>query len=202
YLRLTTDEFNYETVLLDEFGKTTERRHHKARQFVEELIPGVTLEMVEIPGGAFQMGTAEEEVEKVIEEYCRYKNKREDAERWVNTERPSHEVTVATFYIGKFAITQEQWDVVASWEKVERDLEFDPSNFKGDVRPVENISWLDAQEFCVRLAKKTGRKYRLPTEAEWEYACRAGTMAPFAFGQTITPEIVNYDGNSPYAKAE
>src|SRR5262249_54024274 len=82
YLRLTTDEFNYETVLLDEFGKTTERRHHKARQFVEELIPGVTLEMVEIPGGAFQMGTAEEEVEKVIEEYCRYKNKREDAERW------------------------------------------------------------------------------------------------------------------------
>ncbi len=184
YSRLAKEETEYETVLLDDKGDTMERRRGRARQFIEELVPGVALEMVEIPGGTFVMGSPENEA-----------NSHKD-------EKPQHEVSVPSFHIGKFAITQEQWNVVAQWEKVDNELNPDPSHFKGNDRPVENISWLDAKEFCARLAKRTGRGYRLPTEAEWEYACRAGTTTPFAFGETIAPEVVNYDGNYPYANAK
>ena len=82
--------------------------------------------------------------------------------------------------------------------KVDRDLKPDPSSFKGDNLPVEQVSWEEAMEFCARLSRATGRTYRLPTEAEWEYACRAGTTTTFAFGETVTPQLVNYDGNYPY----
>ena len=71
-----------------------------------------------------------------------------------------------------------------------------PSDFKGEKRPVENVSWDDAVKFCDKLSQTTGKKYRLLSEAEWEYACRAGTTTPFHFGETITPELVNYDGNT------
>jgi formylglycine-generating enzyme required for sulfatase activity len=70
--------------------------------------------------------------------------------------------------------------------------------FKGDGRPVENVSWHDAQEFCRRLAKKTGQPYRLPSESEWEYACRAGTATPFCFGETLTTDLANYGGDHIY----
>ncbi len=76
-----------------------------------------------------------------------------------------------------------------------------PSSFKGAKRPVETVSWQDAIEFCGKLSQKTGKNYRLPSEAEWEYACRAGTTTPFHFGETITPDLVNYNGNHPYASA-
>jgi formylglycine-generating enzyme required for sulfatase activity len=78
----------------------------------------------------------------------------------------------------------------------------DPSYFQGDNLPVERVSWEEAMEFCARLSKKTGRVYRLPSEAQWEYACRAGTTTPFAFGETISAEIVNYDGNYPYGSGQ
>jgi formylglycine-generating enzyme required for sulfatase activity len=103
--------------------------------------------------------------------------------------------------VGKVEVTQAQWRAVASLPKVSRDWDPDPSKFKGDNLPVEQVSWEDAMEFCARLSQATGRTYRLPSEAEWEYACRAGTTTPFAFGETITPELVNYDGNYPYASA-
>ena len=109
-----------------------------------------------------------------------------------------HEVTIADFFIGKYPITQAQWRAVAALPEVERSLEPDPSNFKGDNRPVESMTWEDAVEFCARLTAKTGRTYRLPSEAEWEYACRAGTTGPFHFGETITPDLANYDGNYTY----
>ncbi len=80
----------------------------------------------------------------------------------------------------------------------EKGLAPDPSRFKGDNRPVDQVSWADAQEFCKRLSVKTGKDYCLPSEAEWEYACRAGTTTPFHFGETITTELANYDGNSTY----
>ncbi|MFN0087921.1 MAG: formylglycine-generating enzyme family protein [Blastocatellia bacterium] len=176
--------FEFQTVTLDKRGKEIARRDLTARQFIEELAPGVSLEMVEIPGGTFKMGSPESE------------------EGHWKREAPHHEVAVPPFFIGKFTITQAQWRVVAGWEKVEIDLKPEPSHFKGDDRPVENVSWFDVIEFCARLSKKTERQYRLPSEAEWEYACRAGTTTPFAFGETITPEIVNYDGNYPYAKAK
>ncbi len=183
---VTLSPFQFTTVTLDARGKEIKgsRRTLSARQFVETLAEKVELEMVEIPGDTFMMGSPENEAERL------------------RSEGPQHPVTVPPFYIGKFAVTQAQWRVVAGWEKVNRELKPDPSYFKGNDRPVENVNWEDAKEFCARLAKKTGRLYRLPSEAEWEYACRAGTTTPFAFGETITPEIVNYDGGYPYAKAK
>ena len=202
YLRYRNPTVAFETVTLNAKGEVTERRTGHATQLVDELIPGVFLELIEVPGGTFLMGTADEDVESAIREYVRHGSKQEDAEKWVNWERPQHEVALPSFYIGKFAITQQQWRIVAGWPKIEIDLDPDPANFKGDLRPVETVSWEDAREFCARLSARTGHEYRLPSEAEWEYACRAGTTTPFAFGETITPEIVNYDGNYPYAEAE
>jgi formylglycine-generating enzyme required for sulfatase activity len=176
--------FEFETVTLDERGDVKERRKGQARQFLEELAPNVTLAMVEISGGKFTMGSSESE------------------SRRLGAEGPQHEVTVPPFYIGKFAVTQAEWRAVAGWDTVEGNLDLDHSRFKGDDRPVDNVDWEVAEEFCAILAKRTGRLYRLPSEAEWEYACRAGTTTPFAFGETITPEIVNYNGDYPYAKAE
>jgi formylglycine-generating enzyme required for sulfatase activity len=118
-----------------------------------------------------------------------------------DSENPPHQVTVGSFYMGKYEVTQAQWRAVASLPKVARDLTSDPSKFKGDNLPVEQVSWEDAVEFCSRLSRATGRTYRLPTEAEWEYACRAGTTTAFAFGDTVTPQLVNYNGNHPYAQA-
>lgn len=145
--------FGFETVLLNKSGKIKQRRQCQAFRLVEELAPGVPLEMVEIPGGSFLMGTNPDNAGKEKEEIARYTEK-ENAERWANTEMPQHEVTVLPFHIGKFAVTQEQWSVVAGWEKVERDLNPDPARFKGDDRPVEQVSWHDAVEFCARLSKK------------------------------------------------
>jgi len=143
-------------------------------QYIERLGTDVTLELVKIPAGSFVMGASEDELES-------YSN-----------ERPQHEVTVPEFYMGKYPVTQVQWRFVANLPKVERSLDLDPSSFKGDTLPVEEVSWLDAVEFCVRLSQYTGREYRLPSEAEWEYACRAGTTTPFYFGETIDAEIANY----------
>jgi len=115
------------------------------------------------------------------------------------SEDPPHEVTLKAFWLGQTPITQAQWRVVAGWPKLERELEREPSRFKGDDRPVENVSWHDAREFCGRLSQRLGRAFSLPSEAQWEYACRAGTTTPFAFGETISPELANYDGSVAYA---
>jgi formylglycine-generating enzyme required for sulfatase activity len=109
-------------------------------------------------------------------------------------EGPQHNVTIQPFYMGKFLVTQAQWAAVASLPKVRIDLDGDPANFKGAKRPVERVSWYDAIEFCARLSNKTGKSYRLPSEAEWEYGCRAGTTTPFHFGETITTDLANYRG--------
>lgn len=159
-------------------GKHVNSNNHKS--FTEDLGNGVTLDMVYIPGGTFLMGSPESEPEHP------------------GDERPQHQVTIQPFFMGKFTITQGQWAVVAGFPKVKIDLEPEPSNFKGANRPVENVSWYKAVEFCVRLSKATGREYRLPSEAEWEYACRAGTTTPFHFGKTITTDLANYNGNHTY----
>lgn len=96
---------------------------------------------------------------------------------------------------------QCQWKAIAALPKVNIDLNPEPSNFKGANRPVEKVSWDDAIEFCARLSKKTEKTYRLPSEAEWEYACRAGTTTPFYFGETITTDLANYNGNYIYGSA-
>lgn len=191
--------YNFATVTLDARGEVIERRQGQAKYFSENLGEGVKLEMVAVPGGSFYMGTSEADVADVKKEYDRY---RAGDSRSLERELPQHKVNIPDFFIGRFPVRQEQWEVVALLPKINIDLEPDPSNFKGYRMPVEEVSWDEAQEFCARLARKTGRAYRLPSEAEWEYACRAGTMTPFAFGATITPEFVNYDGDYPYASAK
>ncbi|MBO9998014.1 MAG: formylglycine-generating enzyme family protein [Cyanobacteria bacterium SID2] len=156
------------------------RRRKRAWSFTEDLGDSVELEMVYIPKGTFKMGSPEDE---------------EESFDW---ERPQRDVSVPEFFMGKYPVTQAQWKAVAKLPRIDRNLNSDPANFKGDKRPVEQVSWLDAVEFCQRLSKHTGRDYRLPSEAEWEYACRAGTKTPFHFGKTITTKLVNYNGNYTY----
>jgi formylglycine-generating enzyme required for sulfatase activity len=104
--------------------------------------------------------------------------------------------------VSRFEITQAQWRAVAtSLPKVRIDLDPDPSHFKGDDRPVEKVSWEEASEFCDRLDAHTGRDYRLPSEAEWEYACRAGSAVPFGFGRVVTVEVANVEGAVGYEDA-
>ncbi|MEC4813785.1 MAG: SUMF1/EgtB/PvdO family nonheme iron enzyme [Scytonema sp. PMC 1069.18] len=173
-------KFSFDVVTVNARGEIVKREQHQAQYFIENLPNGVSLEMVSIPGGTFLMGAPEGE------------------EGSSSSERPQHEVTVRPFFMGKYPITQAQWRAVANLPQINRELDPDPSRFKGDDRPVERIYWYEAVEFCDRLSKYIGKKYRLPNEAEWEYACRAGTTTPFHFGKTITPELANYDGNYTY----
>ena len=113
-------------------------------------------------------------------------------------EPPQAIVTVASFWLGTGPVTQQQWRVVAALPRVNQDLPADPAFFKGDLLPVEQVSWEEAMEFCARLSQHTGHRYRLPTETEWEYACRANTTTPFHFGQTLTTDLANYDGRETY----
>jgi len=161
------------------------------------------VEMAEIPGGTFLMGTTAGEINQIAQEHGRdvEKEMKERLRERLLWETPQHVVRLPAFYLSRYEITQAQWREVAKLPKVKRDLTSDPSYFKGGSRPVEMVSWEDAMEFCERLSRATGRKYRLPTEAEWEYACRAGSTSPFHFGATMTPTWANYESKSPYADA-
>jgi formylglycine-generating enzyme required for sulfatase activity len=174
------ETFSFKMLAYDKRARIKDEREKTVKTFREQLSPDVWLEVVEIPGGVFTMGAPVSEIGP-------------------DTERPQHLVTVPQFWVGKYEVTQEQWRAVAMLPKVKIDLKREPSSFKGnDKLPVDTVSWYDAVEFCDRLQQKTGRGYRLLTEAEWEYAARAGTITPYAFGETITPKIVNYNGNHPY----
>ncbi len=159
--------FEFEVVTVDAKGKVVERQKRQAQYYREDLGDGVCLDLVVIPGGTFLMGAPTGEKDRS------------------NDEGPQHQVTVPAFLMGKYPVTQAQH------YKVMGD---NPSYFKGENRPVESVTWHQAVEFCQRLSQQTGREYRLPSEAEWEYACRAGTMTPFHFGKTITTELANYRG--------
>jgi formylglycine-generating enzyme required for sulfatase activity len=166
--------FTFETVTVNSTGQIANRRQGKAQAFIENMGNGITLDMVAIPGGSFVMGSPDTEAGRS------------------SYEGPQRTVNMPAFFMGKYEITQEQYQAV---------MGNNPSEFKGAKLPVEKVSWNDAVEFCKRLSKKTGKIYRLPSQAEWEYACRAGTKTPFYFGETITPDLVNYNGNNPYASA-
>ena len=185
--------FNFEVIRVDDFGNIVDSSQKSIRQKIEDLGNGIKFQMVYIPGGTFTMGSPESE-----------KGRDDD-------EGPQHDVTVPPFFMGKYPVTQGQWKEIASRTdlKVKLDLKLEPSYFKEpyqDIdrwhRPVERVSWYEAVEFCERLSKLTQRNYRLPSEAEWEYACRAGTTTPFYFGNTITPELVNYNGRYVYGNAQ
>jgi formylglycine-generating enzyme required for sulfatase activity len=185
------------------------RQPRQVQGFREPLAEEVALTLLWIPPGRFWMGSPEKEPERR------------------DSEGPQHLVQVPGFFMSQTPITQAQWREVAGWqaragESWGRELEREPSFFQpsphpkalgwvdgtfsllpgeasSDQRPVENVSWEDAMEFCNRLSQRTGRHYTLPSEAQWEYACRAGTTTPFHFGATITPELANSDGSSAYA---
>ena len=156
------------------------KRPLQVQGYRERLAEGVELTMVQIPAGCFLMGSP-------FEEPQRHDN-----------EGPLHQVQLQGFFMGQTPITQAQWQVVAGWQKLQRDLHSDPARFRGLHRPVECVLWEDAIEFCQRLSQRFGRIYTLPSEAQWEYACRAGTTTPFHFGATLTPDLANYDGNYTY----
>jgi formylglycine-generating enzyme required for sulfatase activity len=176
--------FLFQTAQINNNGTEIKRITKNANYFGEDLGDGVTLEMVAIPGGTFIMGSPENE------------------EGYHSSESPQHEVTVPPFFMGKYPVTQQQWRVVAALPKDKIDLKSDPSYFKGDNLPVECVSWNDAQEFCARLSRMANKTYRLPTEAEWEYACRGGTTTPFYCGETISTDLANYDGNYTYGQGQ
>jgi formylglycine-generating enzyme required for sulfatase activity len=170
--RLSLQPFGFETAKLAN-GKTLwgtsklvmKKSQGLANRFFQDLGGGVRLQMVSIPAGTFLMGAPE--LEKGSSDY----------------QRPQHRVSVASFYMGKYPVTQAQYEAVMGSR---------PSYFQGGDRPVETVSWHDAVEFCQKLSQLTARHYRLPSEAEWEYACRAGTTTAFCFGETIDPCVVNY----------
>jgi formylglycine-generating enzyme required for sulfatase activity len=183
------EPFTFATVQLKkvESEVETEPSQGQGWQFLESLFSpemAFTLEMVQIPKGTFLMGAAEGE----------------DGAQ--DNESPQHSVTVPKFFLGKYQVTQAQWRAVATGlPKIEHDLNPDPSKFKGDTYPVEQVNWYEAVEFCQRLSQATGRDYRLPSEAEWEYACRAGTTTPFSFGELITTDVANYNGHHTYGQS-
>ncbi|GBF53098.1 serine/threonine kinase [Microcystis sp. 0824] len=146
--------------------------------FTEKLPNRVTLEMVNLPAGEFLMGSPDSDSDAF------------------NYEKPSHQVKVNSFAIGKYPVTQAQYQAV---------MGTNPSRFKNNPQnPVENVSWNDAQAFCQKLSQITGKTYRLPTEAEWEYACRAGTTTRYYFGDDAN-QLGNYawyDGNSGFFRGK
>jgi len=153
---------------------------------ITEILPkGILLEMVKIPAGSFLMGTEEAEVIRLCKEY---------ETDLFKCEMPQHRVNLQEFYLGKYPVTQEQYQAI---------MGTNPSYFKDNPKnPVENVSWNDAQAFCQKLNDKTKKNYRLPSEAEWEYACRAGTTTSFYFGETISTDQANYDGNYTFGKGK
>ncbi|MEA5594124.1 bifunctional serine/threonine-protein kinase/formylglycine-generating enzyme family protein [Rivularia sp. UHCC 0363] len=163
--------FEFNVVRVDTVGKEIKRWVNRAKFFTDNLSSEIILEMVLIPGGSFIMGSSIVEGD--------------------TDERPQHIVTLKPFFMGKYPVTQAQWKAVASLPQVNCSLNPSPSKFKGANLPVENVSWHEVQEFCARLQKQTGRQYRLPSEAEWEYACRAGTSTPFHFGKSLNAQLVN-----------
>ena len=146
------------------------------QSFTETLPGNIKLEMVKIPAGNFLMGSADDAVGA-------------DA-----NEKPQHQVNIREFYLGKYPVTQEQYQTI---------MDYNPSRFKNNPKnPIDNVSWNYTQIFCQKLSEKTGKNYRLPSEAEWEYACRAGTTTAFHFGDTISTDQANYDGNYTFGKGK
>jgi eukaryotic-like serine/threonine-protein kinase len=162
----------------------------KAERFTENLENGVNLEMVYVSGGSFTMGSEEyNKPRHVVTMSSIYMSMFAMGSEEYDSEKPRHVVMVPSFYMGKFQVTQEQYLQI---------MGTNPASWQDAKLPVEKVSWNDAQVFCQKLSAKTGKKYRLPSEAEWEYACRAKTDTPFYFGEAITTELANYNGDYVY----
>jgi len=148
--------------------------------------------MVLIPAGTFNMGSTKNDILNSIKNNDFYKDKNKEEtdkiiKKWIIEER-KHEVVIPNpFYIGKYEVTQEEWVAVMGYNPCSRT--------KGPKLPVDNINWYECKNFIEKLNENTNGGYRLPTEAEWEYACRAGTSTAYSFGDKITPKDANYSGS-------
>ncbi len=142
------------------------------------------MEFVRIAAGEFKMGSGQTGAEVArLSSYF-------DREEWYKNEHPQHKVRITKpFFMASTEVTQSQYKAVMGKA---------PSRFTDDKNPVERVSWNDAVTFCKALSKRDGVTYRLPTEAEWEYGCRAGTTTPFYTGETISTDQANYGGNYTY----
>lgn len=150
------------------------RTQLSALGYVESINPAVSLTMVQVPAGEFWMGAPPSE------------------EGSHDREGPQRLVQVPMFFMGQTLVTQAQWQAL---------MGKNPAIFRGSGSlPVEHVGYLEAQSFCERLSHQTGRKYRLPSEAEWEYACRAGSQTPFYYGEVLTTALANFDGKQVYGR--
>ncbi|MGH2412896.1 MAG: SUMF1/EgtB/PvdO family nonheme iron enzyme, partial [Microcystaceae cyanobacterium] len=191
--------FEFETVFVNKRGKIIQTQQCQAYYYEEPLgEDSEPLKMISIPEGEFLMGSPEGEKDQY------------------DDEKPQHQVTVSPFFMSQTPITQAQWRFVANLPQEQRELNPNPSRVEKNNNPVERVSWYDAMEFCARLSSHTRRDYRLPSEAEWEYACRAiqnskfkiqnesakiqnPSYPPFHYGETITGKLANYNATETYA---
>lgn len=160
------------TIQVNSVSRSFSFSMEKIERQIPDIIKNLVNNMVCVEGGSFTMGaTYEQDHEYYLEE------------------KPIHRVTLFTFYIGKYEVTQEEWQTV---------MGNNPSSVKGAKRPVENISWNDCQEFIRKLNNMTGKQFRLPTEAEWEYAARGGNRSSgFKYaGSNNLDRVAWYDANS------
>jgi formylglycine-generating enzyme required for sulfatase activity len=195
--------YEYNSITSDPRGRVVSSEKRVGRYLSEEIGPGTVLEMVEIPAGNFLMGASELALQQLRKEAAAELGKKLEGQvvERLPWEGPQRVVKVNGFHMSKFEITQAQWRAVAALPKVKLELMAEPSEFRGDNLPVERVTWDEAVEFCARLTRATGRKYRLPTEAEWEYACRAGSESSFHFGETLTTEWASFNGRRTFGKS-
>ena len=186
-LKLKIFEFDYITISTDSCALVGKKaslptNHHqgKAKYITLDLGKNITMDLIGIPGGKFMMGSPKNELERG------------------NDESPQHLVKIRPFLLGKYPVTQTQWQAVIG----NNPSRFIDRNLGNSNKPVERVSWFDCLEFCQKLSDLVGREFRLPTEAEWEYACRGKTTTPFHFGTTITTDLANYNGEYAYASGK
>jgi formylglycine-generating enzyme required for sulfatase activity len=165
----STRDVEHGVVTVNAKGEIVSRKTYMMREVVEVLDEKIDLEMIAITGGVFLMGSA--------------------GAQGYPDERLQHRVTITPFLMGKYLITQKQWRAIMGKHIC---------RFKGAQNPVDSVSWEAACQFCERLSSHLGRYFRLPSEAEWEYACRAGTTMDFHFGETLTSDLANYNGEFTY----
>ena len=176
--RVKTQPYEFEVVTVNAQAKEISRSRKQVEVFALDLGNSVLLDMVSVPEGEFLMGSPK------------------DTPKAEKTEQPQHSVMIQPFFIGRFLVTQAQWRAVVDLPRVNLHLNPEPASFKGDNRPIEQISWYEAVEFCDRLSRKTGHIYRLPSEAEWEYACRAGTSTSFFFGEALPETLAKFNSGN------
>ena len=165
----TEIEIEYCTQFVDSVGRVTVGPTLHTRLRSVPVGESLNLEMVQVPGGAFLMGSPNGQ--------------------GCPDEQPQHFVQAWPFWMSRFLVTQEQWQAVMGTL---------PGRFKGAQLPVDTVSWIDANRFCEKLSARTRHGLHLPSEAQWEYACRAGTRTPFCYGPTLTSDLANYNGEFSY----